>query len=42
MMWPLAEAAWRLAGRPSPTYDRRSLPARLRRPGELRPDDDDA
>ena len=42
MMWTLAESAWRLAGRPLPTYDRRNIPARLFRPGTLRPDDDDA
>jgi hypothetical protein len=41
MMWPLAEAAWRLAGRPLPAYDRSNLPGRLWRPGETRPDDDD-
>ena len=41
MMEPLAEAAWRLAGRPLPTYDRRTIPGRLFRPGEVRPDDDD-
>jgi hypothetical protein len=42
MMWGLAEEAWRVAGRPLPTYDRTTLPARLFRPGEPRPDDDDA
>ena len=42
MMWPLAEEAWRLAGRPLPTYDRANIPARLYRPGEPRPDGDDA
>jgi hypothetical protein len=42
MMWRLAVDAWRLAGRRLPTYDRRSIPARLYRPGEPRPDDDDA
>jgi hypothetical protein len=41
MMWPLAASAWRLAGRPWPTYDRLSLPARLFRPGTAPPDDDD-
>jgi len=41
MMWSLAEAAWKLAGRTLPTYDRRSLPARLFRPGMPRPSDDD-
>jgi hypothetical protein len=40
MMWPLAEEAWRIAGRPLPTYDRRSIPARIFRPGESPPDDD--
>ena len=29
MMWPLAETAWKLAGRPLPTYDRRNMPARV-------------
>ena len=42
MMWTLAESAWKLAGLPLPTYDRRNLPARLFRPETLRPDDDDA
>ncbi len=42
MMWPLAESAWKLAGRVLPTYDRQSLPARLFRPGAPRLDDDDA
>jgi len=42
MMWTLAEAAWRLAGRPWPPYDRRSMPARLFRPGTRPPDDDGA
>jgi hypothetical protein len=42
MMWTLAEAAWKLAGRPLPSYDRRNIPARLFRPGTPRPDDDDA
>jgi hypothetical protein len=42
MMWPLAEAAWRLAGRPLPTYDRANLPGRLWRPGERPTDDDEA
>jgi hypothetical protein len=40
MMWELAEEAWRIAGRPVPAYDRRSMPARLFRPGEPPPDDD--
>ncbi len=42
MMWPLAEKVWRVAGRPLPTYDRTSMPARLYCPGEARRDDDDA
>jgi hypothetical protein len=42
MMWRLAESAWKLAGRTLPAYERRSIPARLFRPGEPRPDDDDA
>ena len=37
MMWPLAEAAWRLAGIPIPTYDRTNLPGRLWRPGNRGP-----
>ena len=41
MMWFLAESAWKLAGRPWPAYDRRSIPARLFRPGQRPPDDDD-
>jgi len=41
MMWALAEEAWKVAGRSVPAYDRRSMPARLFRPGE-RPTDDDA
>ena len=41
MMWPLAVEAWKLAGRPLPDYDRRNIPARLFRPGERPPDDDD-
>lgn len=40
MMWPLAEVAWKLAGRPWPTYDRHTIPARLFRPGSSPPDDD--
>jgi hypothetical protein len=40
MMWPLAEAAWALAGRPWPSYDRSTAPTRLFRPGTPRPDDD--
>jgi hypothetical protein len=42
MMWELAESAWRLAGRPLPTYDRRNIPARFFPPGTTPPDDDDA
>jgi hypothetical protein len=42
MMAELAEAAWRMAGRPLPDYDRRNIPGRLFKPGEPRPDDDDA
>jgi hypothetical protein len=42
MMWQLAEEAWRVAGRALPSYARTRLPARLYRPGEARPDDDDA
>jgi hypothetical protein len=42
MMWTLAESAWKVAGLPLPTYDRRSIPARLFRPGTPRPSDDDA
>lgn len=39
MMWPLAEEAWRLAGRPIPTYDRAHTLSRAFRTGEPRPDD---
>jgi hypothetical protein len=42
MMWELAESAWKLAGRPWPTYERRNIPARLFRPGTPPPADDDA
>ena len=42
MMSELAEAAWSIAGRQLPTYDRSNIPGRLFRPGEPRPDDDDA
>jgi hypothetical protein len=42
MMWTLAESAWTAAGRPLPTYDRRSVPARFFPPGTTPPDDDDA
>jgi len=41
MMAELAEAAWRLAGRPLPSYDRRHIPSRVFRPGSARPDDDE-
>ena len=41
MMWPLAETAWKLAGRLLPTYDRRNIPARVFRPGEPPPPDDE-
>jgi hypothetical protein len=40
MMAELAEAAWRVAGRPLPTYERRNAPGRLFRPGEPRPSDE--
>lgn len=40
MMWPLAVEAWSLAGRPLPTYDRRTMPARMFHPGTRPPDDD--
>jgi len=40
MMWALAAEAWGVAGRSLPTYDRRSMPARLFRPGERPPDAD--
>jgi hypothetical protein len=39
MMWPLAQEAWRLAGRAIPTYDRAHTPTRVFRAGEPRPDD---
>jgi hypothetical protein len=39
MMWPLAQEAWRLAGRSIPDYDRAHTPCRVFRPGEPRPDD---
>jgi hypothetical protein len=42
MMWALAESAWKIARRPWPSYDRRTIPARLFRPGDPPPDDDDA
>jgi hypothetical protein len=42
IMWFLAETAWKIAGRPWPRYERRTIPARLFRPGTAPPDDDDA
>jgi hypothetical protein len=42
MMWALAESAWKLAGRPLPSYDRRNVPIRFFRAGMVRPADDDA
>jgi hypothetical protein len=42
MMWTLAEAAWKLAGLPWPTYERGSVPTRFYRAGAPRPPDDDA
>ena len=39
MMWPLAEEAWCLAGRPIPSYDRAHTPCRAFRRGESCPDD---
>jgi hypothetical protein len=42
MMWPLAVTAWKLARRPLPTYDRRTIPGALFRRGASRPTDDDA
>jgi hypothetical protein len=42
MMRPLAEEAWRVAGRTLPTYDRKDIPGRLFRKGDPRPDDDEA
>jgi hypothetical protein len=42
MMAELAEAAWRIAGRPLPSYQRGNMPGKLFPPGTLRPDDDDA
>jgi hypothetical protein len=41
MMWPLAESAWKLAGKSLPTYDRRSTPVQLFPPGTRPLDDDD-
>jgi hypothetical protein len=37
-MWRLAQEGWRLAGRELPVYDRVSMPTRLYRPGEPRPE----
>jgi hypothetical protein len=31
MMWPLALEAWSVAGRALPTYDRATMPVRVRR-----------
>lgn len=42
MMRELAESAWKLAGRPLPTYDRANIPGRVFRAGTPRPPDDDA
>jgi hypothetical protein len=42
MMWTLAQAAWKVAGLPLPTYDRRNLPGKLFRAGTPRPPDNDA
>jgi len=42
MMWTLAQAAWKVAGLPLPTYNRQNLPGRLFRAGTPRPHDDDA
>ena len=42
MMWFLAEAAWKVAGRPWPRYERRDIPSRLFPSGTAAPDDDDA
>jgi hypothetical protein len=41
MMRHLAEEAWRVAGRPLPTYDRAQIPARFFPAGTRRPDDED-
>jgi len=38
MMWSLAKEGWALAGRELPVYDRASIPTRLLRPGEPRPE----
>ncbi len=37
-MWRLAQEGWPLAGRELPVYDRASMPTRLYRPGEPRPE----
>lgn len=42
MMWPLAVEAWRLAGRPLPSYTRANTPSRVFRAGEPRPGDDES
>ncbi len=42
MMAGLAEAAWKLAGRALPHYERSNMPGRVFRPGTPRADDDDA
>ena len=34
MMWPLAEAAWRVAGLPLPRYRRSRIPVRLVEPAD--------
>jgi hypothetical protein len=34
MMWPLACEAWRIAGRPLPSYGRSDMPSRRYLPGE--------
>jgi hypothetical protein len=40
MMRELAETAWRLAGRPLPSYARHEIPGRIFRPGEPIPEDE--
>lgn len=42
MMKELAESAWRLAGKPLPSYQRHQMPGRLFDRGEERPDNDAA
>jgi hypothetical protein len=42
MMWVLAESAWKMTGRPLPTYERCDIPATYYRPGTRPPDGDDA